>query len=243
MFESLVIGMDTFKECKGSLMEQTNEIRINEKLLSQAFLHNKNLHLEKILNELKKMKFETAEEIGWITSLIFRLLSEDNNLEKLANHTKKTPSTIMAKFGFPEQIDTSKVENKDLIKINKSLKGIFYLATALFSLDGASKELDENNYDEFVSLTLLSVESFAKYEAEYFEGELSYLKAKMNAHKRHAETYVLKEQAIDYWCKNIDPKLSNPKAADILIKVVPVSHRKLVEYVAEAKRKNILSAS
>ncbi len=67
--------------------------------------------------------------------------------------------------------------------------------------------------------------------------------SKANALKRHAETYELKEQAKDYWRKHIDPKLSNPKAADILIKVVPVSHRKLVEYVAEAKRENIRSAS
>jgi hypothetical protein len=57
-----------------------------------------------------------------------------------------------------------------------------------------------------------------------------------NAEKRHAETYDLKKQAIDYWHSNIDHKLSNQKAADLLIKVVPVSHRKLAEYVAEAKR-------
>lgn len=60
---------------------------------------------------------------------------------------------------------------------------------------------------------------------------------------RHKETYILKEQAIDYWREHIDSNLSNPKAADLLIKIVPVSHRKLVEYVAEAKRKNIRLAS
>ena len=68
-------------------------------------------------------------------------------------------------------------------------------------------------------------------------------KASVAAKIRHIETYDLKKQAKDYWRKHIDPKLSNPKAADLLIKVVPVSHRKLVEYVAEAKRENIPPAS
>lgn len=61
--------------------------------------------------------------------------------------------------------------------------------------------------------------------------------------KGHVETYELKAQAIEYWRAHIDPKLSNPKAADLLIRVVALSHRKLVEYVAEAKRQNIHSAS
>jgi hypothetical protein len=67
--------------------------------------------------------------------------------------------------------------------------------------------------------------------------------ARSAALARHTETYALKKQAIEYWHEHIDPNLSNPKAADVLIKVVPVSHRKLVEYVAEAKRENIPPAS
>ena len=72
---------------------------------------------------------------------------------------------------------------------------------------------------------------------------LSRNQAKFASKVRHIETYELKKQAIDYWRENIDPKLSNPKAADLLMKVVPVSHRKLVDYVAEAKRENIHPAS
>jgi hypothetical protein len=68
-------------------------------------------------------------------------------------------------------------------------------------------------------------------------------KASVAAKLRHIENYELKKQAIDYWRNHINPKLSNPKAADILLKVVPLSHRKLVEYVAEAKRENMRPAS
>lgn len=69
-------------------------------------------------------------------------------------------------------------------------------------------------------------------------------KVRSNAGKLgHIDTYALKAQAIEYWREYIDPKLSNPKAADLLIKIVPVGHRKLVEYVAEAKLGNIHPAS
>lgn len=63
------------------------------------------------------------------------------------------------------------------------------------------------------------------------------------AFARHKETYELKNQAMDYWRSNIDHGLSNDKAAELLIKVVPLSHRKLSQYVAEAKRKRIPPAS
>lgn len=64
-----------------------------------------------------------------------------------------------------------------------------------------------------------------------------------NAYKRHKETYELKKQAIEYWCNNIDLKLSNDKAAAELAKIVPVTIRILSGYVAEAKRQNIHPAS
>lgn len=68
-------------------------------------------------------------------------------------------------------------------------------------------------------------------------------RASFAAKIRHTETYELKKYAIEYWREHIDPKLSNPKAADLLLKVVSVSHRKLVDYVAEAKRENLPTAS
>lgn len=67
--------------------------------------------------------------------------------------------------------------------------------------------------------------------------------ARKKAYLRHKENYELKKQAIDYWCANIDLNLSNDKAANELVKIVPMSHRKLSEYVSEAKRLKIHPAS
>lgn len=57
------------------------------------------------------------------------------------------------------------------------------------------------------------------------------------ARKRHAEHYDLTEEALAYWRENIDPKLSAAKAANVLVRVVPLSHKKLAEIVAAERKK------
>jgi hypothetical protein len=57
------------------------------------------------------------------------------------------------------------------------------------------------------------------------------------AHKRHAETRALRAEVVKHWSKNIDRNLSGEKAATILSKVFPLSHRKLSEYVMAEKKK------
>lgn len=54
---------------------------------------------------------------------------------------------------------------------------------------------------------------------------------------RHAENRVLFEEAIEYWHKEIDPNMSAQKAADKLLTVVPLSHKKLAELISAEKNK------
>lgn len=54
---------------------------------------------------------------------------------------------------------------------------------------------------------------------------------------RHAETYALREEALNYWRERIDRNLSAAKAANELLKVVPLSHKKLAELIAAEKKK------
>lgn len=60
--------------------------------------------------------------------------------------------------------------------------------------------------------------------------------ASKGGRSRHVETYAMKAEIISHWKDQVDPKLSNEKAAKILGKQFPLSHRTLVEYVAQAKR-------
>ena len=214
------------------------QIKVNNKLLANNFVNNKNLQMIKVTDELKKRGFETNDDCSWLIDLALRLSGKEG-LDFL--HNKKTPVTLMKKFGLPEILNA--LEVRTIIESNESLKNIFYLSMAIFSLHTASGCLDKKDYDGFVSLTLMSVETFATYETLNLNDQRKSLTAKINAYKSHAETYELKNQAIEYWQSHIDPKLSNPKAADMLLKVVKVSHRKLVEYVAEAKRKSLPPAS
>lgn len=57
------------------------------------------------------------------------------------------------------------------------------------------------------------------------------------AKKRHAENYALVDDALKYWREKIDPTLSAAKAANELVRVVPLSHKKLAEVVSAEKKK------
>jgi len=57
------------------------------------------------------------------------------------------------------------------------------------------------------------------------------------AKRRHAEHYALIGDALKYWREKIDPTLSASKAANELVRVVPLSHKKLAEVVAAEKKK------
>jgi len=74
------------------------------------------------------------------------------------------------------------------------------------------------------------------YESENETLATTNLAARM-AKVRHAEHYAMYEQALKYWRENIDPNLSASKAANELVRVVPLSHKKLSELVSVEKKK------
>jgi hypothetical protein len=57
------------------------------------------------------------------------------------------------------------------------------------------------------------------------------------AKRRHAENYALIGDAVKYWREKIDPTISASKAANELLRVVPLSHKKLAEVIAAEKKK------
>ncbi len=54
---------------------------------------------------------------------------------------------------------------------------------------------------------------------------------------RHAENYAMAADALEFWRENIDPSLSAEKAASILERIVPLSHKKLAAVVSKEKKK------
>lgn len=57
------------------------------------------------------------------------------------------------------------------------------------------------------------------------------------AYKRHSVNKAMFEEAIEHWRNNISPKISAQKAANELIKIVPLSHKKLAEVIAKERNK------
>jgi hypothetical protein len=64
-------------------------------------------------------------------------------------------------------------------------------------------------------------------------------RAKRAAQGRHKTTHAMRDEVRRYWLTSIDRKISNSKAADILVKEFPLEHRTLAGYIAEFKRELI----
>lgn len=110
------------------------------------------------------------------------------------------------------------------------------LSFALFANELAIDHFVRNEIEDAVSLLVVSERALGA--AEEYEASLSIKShiASSNAKRRHEETYVMRKEVQTYWKKNIDSKISNDKAASLLEKVFPLSHRKLAEYVALARK-------
>jgi hypothetical protein len=62
--------------------------------------------------------------------------------------------------------------------------------------------------------------------------------ASILAKKRHEENYALHDEAVKFWRENIPENISASKAANKLITVVPLSHKKLAEIISKEKKKS-----
>ncbi len=108
------------------------------------------------------------------------------------------------------------------------------LALACNQLAISSDEKDD--IEETIGLMLVAESAVGMSKQFGVTAELNSIHAHLHAKKRHAETYSMKKEVLDYWQEKIDPTLSNERAAKLLGSVFPLSHRKLSQYVAEAKK-------
>lgn len=146
-------------------------------------------------------------------------VSQKEALKKLG-FTDSDAINAVASFGS----DTSSVSN------------LQWLGLCGYVINYTINSMRKKKYDQvLIGLEVASVCLNRSNEGDNIRSFLSSF-GKANAIKRHSETYQLKDEVITYWTKNIDPKTKNDKAADLLIKIFPLSHRKLSQYVAEAKK-------
>ena len=139
------------------------------------------------------------------------------------------PQVLAEKYGFSEY-----PKNEDLM----SAQGLIWFFKAAELQQAGRQEAHDVLFEaaEMCSdacgcFMWLEGEKNAKQEAK----ELN--PAALLARRRHAENYALTEEVIKLWKQNIDPSLSAQKAANELIRYVPLSHKKIAEIVAAQKKK------
>ena len=134
------------------------------------------------------------------------------------------------------------LDANDRSELNASIdRNVAIAVAALFCFDRAIAT-NSHNRVQVAADWLESADELYFYSSRPYnltEKHILSERASKAAFARHKETYELKNQAMEYWRSQIDHSLSNDKAAELLTKVVALSHRKLSQYVAEAKRKII----
>ena len=170
-------------------------------------------------------------------------MSSDESFNEAAlealDDAEKMLQTILDSYGVT---GNQCMEHVLTVPIVHPVSNTHLLGLAYCSLLYAKLELAKGKYKNFF-IGLMGVTMIRPDNSDDKIKEMLSSFGKANAIKRHAETYATKKMLMDYWHEHIDPKLSNEKAADLLKKIEPLSHRKLSEYVAEAKRENIRLAS
>lgn len=101
-----------------------------------------------------------------------------------------------------------------------------------------SEQIKDHSYDLNVAVIGMMAEADSSAAKKLLAGmELAKnSQSRKGAKARHAETYALRAEVIAYWSEHIDASLSADKAAAILAKHFPLSHRTLSEYVAAEKK-------
>jgi hypothetical protein len=116
-------------------------------------------------------------------------------------------------------------------------RSLSILGFSVIALESSRYMLVNGEYNNFVSLFVVTRECFTSWKLSQKGIADKKRVAKANALKRHVDTYRLRDEVIDYWKANIPPTLSNEKVANLLVSRFPLSHRKLKQYIGEAKRK------
>ena len=220
-----------------------HRIDLNCELFVDAFFVRKNSHQEEVLSELAKIGFETTDEVAWVTWFFLREpFNNESALEIFHLNKVKTPVTLIEKFNLPEFIPINFFENEMFFKKYKALKSLRYLSFALVSLSAATNALEDSNFDEFMSLVYISVESLGRYVASRNGDMQATVKASLKSIKGHKGTIKQKEKIMvreywEAWQSNPDQYVSATNFATVMIdKFCPDDPKEQSKHLSSIKK-------
>ncbi|MEO6823990.1 MAG: hypothetical protein ABI167_04550 [Nitrosospira sp.] len=223
--------------------------------LSEALVSEFTISDQEVFQALENLGLATEEKLVWLLdfSLVFSTTHPEVNLKGLEG-LKFDPEFYKRYLSRKEEknIDhRSSEEGFDDRKIGRSrltadkipeglmdfARSLSILGLSVIALESSRYMFVNGEYNHFVSLLMATRELFTSWKLSQKGIADKKRVAKANALRRHVETYQLRDEVIEYWKANISLTLSNEKAANLLVSRFPLSHRKLNQYIAEAKRK------
>jgi hypothetical protein len=182
---------------------------------------------------------EIEQKADWLQSEIWILLAEKRGIARTEENCERFRSIwamVMNETAKSLGLDESLLTDCTPVENVLALEAIF--ALAIVSTAHAERAAAKEDA-EALDLLVVAAETtgivrglltMSDREAEKSAGAIL-------ARMRHKENRDLKAFAISYWRDNIDPNLSAAKAADKLVGVVNLSHKKLAEIIAAEKKK------
>jgi hypothetical protein len=243
-------------------------VKYNPETLSKAVIDEFLVRENEIFKELENLGTRTDEDVEWLISFSFAFSTRHHKTIPTVFESLAFAPEISERYSLPfYSLQTTKEEkiidwpsgNNDsdfgklgrpaLARIDEiphrltsSAHALSILGMSVLSLELAKFMLSRGLYDQFASLQMVARELFASWRVNLKGMADKKRFAKANAVKRHVKTYRRRDEVTEYWKTHISPTLGNEKAADKLLEKFPdLSHRKLTEYVAAAKRKSTSS--
>lgn len=196
-------------------------------------------------------------EARWAWIRLFKQLMADNlnhNWGELANPGNYFEQKIVAEAWTAPECYWDGHELYMKILLNDSIyngdfqrklllaKPIMTIGSLVSSSMLAIKSEKSGKHEEAWTYAADAKEELAKLRSTYVEVPVDSKTKKVApasalANLRHAGDHKLKDEALKCYREKIDPSLSAQKAANILIGIVPISHKTLAQWVSNEKKR------
>ncbi|MDO9459368.1 MAG: hypothetical protein Q7N95_04535 [Alphaproteobacteria bacterium] len=136
-----------------------------------------------------------------------------------------------------EAEDRLRESESGFVSVNRNDLAVLKIGAALGLAVEANNALDDGDLLYAATIAILGQKFISSAAGVFLGVQIGANPAIAMAKRRHAENYALTDEAVKYWQENIDPTLSASKAANELLRVVPLSHKKLAEVISAEKKK------
>lgn len=183
-----------------------------------------------MIDAIKERADLIQEELWTLAKKHYGLARTAETVKRIEQTWENYINGELAKRG----LNTALPLSQEIEEVEKGL-ALAFMATCSVKHADNSKEALEMLVD--AAQVVGALDGFGLFWSALNEADSWPSPAAALAKLRHAENYALAAYAKKYWSENIPADLSAQKAADKLITVVPLSHKKLAEIVSTEKKR------